>query len=101
MWVINLLPIFAEIENIGKIKYTMPTIFILFGFRFMFYANDHEPIHIHVIKGGTKAKFTISPVTLVENHGLKPSELKLVESIIEENEEIIAEHWNKFFNKTK
>ena len=79
----------------------MPTIFILFGFRFMFYANDHEPIHIHVIKGGTKAKFTISPVTLVENHGLKPSELKLVESIIEENEEIIAEHWNKFFNKTK
>lgn len=29
----------------------MPTIFILFGFRFMFYANDHEPIHVHVIKG--------------------------------------------------
>ena len=28
----------------------MPTIFILFGFRFMFYANDHEPIHVHVIK---------------------------------------------------
>ena len=79
----------------------MPTIFILFGFRFMFYANDHEPIHIHVIKGDTKAKFTISPIRLVENYGLKPSELKLVESIIEENEEVIAEHWNKFFNKTK
>lgn len=28
-------------------------------------------------------------------------DLKLVESIIEENEEIIAEHWNKFFNKAK
>lgn len=24
----------------------MPTIFILFGFRFMFYANDHEPLHV-------------------------------------------------------
>ena len=79
----------------------MPTIFILFGFRFMFYANGHEPIHVHVVKGGAKAKFTISPVTLVENYGLKPSELKLVESIMEENEEVIAEHWNKFFNKTK
>ena len=79
----------------------MPTIFILFGFRFMFYANDHDPIHVHVIKGSAKAKFTISPVTLVENYGLKTSELKLVESIIEENEEVIAEHWNKFFNKTK
>lgn len=79
----------------------MPTIFILFGFKFMFYANDHEPIHVHVIKGGAKAKFTISPVTLVQNNGLKPAELKLVESIIEENQEVIAEHWNKFFNKVK
>ena len=34
----------------------MPTIFILFGFRFMFYANDHEPIHVHVIKGDVSAK---------------------------------------------
>ena len=50
----------------------MPTIFILFGFRFMFYANDHEPIHVHVIKGD-----------------------------VEENQEVIAEHWNKFFNKSK
>ncbi|MBQ2290368.1 MAG: DUF4160 domain-containing protein [Bacteroidaceae bacterium] len=79
----------------------MPTIFILFGLRFMFYANDHEPIHIHVVKGDAKAKFTIFPVKLVENYGLKASELKLAESIIEENEEVIAEHWNKFFNKTR
>ncbi len=79
----------------------MPTIFILFGFRFMFYANDHEPIHVHVSKGGATAKFTISPVKLVKNDGMKPSEVKLVESIIEENQEIIMEHWNKFFNKSK
>lgn len=67
----------------------------------MFYANDHEPIHVHVIKGRQKAKFSIFPVQLVENHGLKKSELKMVETIIEENEEIIAEHWNKFFNQYK
>ena len=35
----------------------MPTIFIFFGFRFMFYANDHEPIHVHVIKGDAHAKY--------------------------------------------
>lgn len=79
----------------------MPTIFILFGFRFMFYANDHEPIHVHVVKGDAAAKFTLFPVALVKNKGLKPSEIKLVEALIEENQEIIAEHWNKFFNKTK
>lgn len=79
----------------------MPTIFKLFGFIFQFYANDHEPIHVHVVKGKQRAKFTIFPVQLVENNGLKKSELKMVEAIIEENEEIIAEHWNNFFNQYK
>lgn len=77
----------------------MPTIFIFYGFRFMFYANDHNPLHIHVVKGNINAKFTLFPVKLVENNGLKPSELKLVQKIIEENEEVIAYHWNSFFNK--
>ena len=77
----------------------MPTVFIIFGFIFKYYSNDHEPIHVHVFKGDAAAKYTISPVGLVENHGFKASELKLIESIIEENKEIIAEHWNKYFNK--
>lgn len=71
----------------------------LFGVRFLFYANDHEPIHVHVIKGDASAKFTLFPVTLVRNNGFKSSELKMAESIIEENQEVIAEHWNRFFNK--
>ncbi|MDR3235887.1 MAG: DUF4160 domain-containing protein [Prevotellaceae bacterium] len=29
----------------------MSTIFIFFGLRFLFYSNDHEPIHVHVTKG--------------------------------------------------
>jgi hypothetical protein len=52
-----------------------------------------------VVKGDKKAKFTLFPVYLVENKGLKPSEIKMAEAIIEENQEIIADHWNKFFNK--
>ena len=79
----------------------MPTLFVIFGFRFLFYSDDHEPIHVHVIKGNVSAKFTLFPVALVKNNGLKSSEIKLVESVIEENQEIIAEHWNKFFNKAK
>ena len=38
----------------------MPTIFVLFGYRFLFYANDHTPIHVHVVKDGNKAKYNIS-----------------------------------------
>ena len=79
----------------------MPTIFILFGYRFYFYANDHSPIHIHVIKEKKKKKYNIFPVEMVSNDGFKKQELKLIESIIEENVEIIAAHWNMFFNNNK
>jgi hypothetical protein len=68
----------------------------------MFYSNDHEPIHVHVVKGGAEARFQVLPeVVLLDNRGLKPAELKLAESIMEENKEIIAARWNEFFNKQK
>jgi hypothetical protein len=79
----------------------MPTIFIFFGYRFLFYANDHTPIHVHVIKDGNRAKFTIFPVKMVENTGFKKQELKLIETVIAENVETIATHWNTFFNNCK
>ena len=73
----------------------MPTLFIIFGFRFMFYSNDHTPIHIHVIKDGCEAKYNIEPVELVFNHGFKRHDL----SLILENKEIIIERWHSYFNK--
>ena len=60
----------------------MPTLFIIFGFRFMFYSNDHTPIHIHVIKDGCEAKYNVGPVELVFNHGFKRHDLSLIESIV-------------------
>ena len=84
-----------------KILKEMPTIFTLFGYRFLFYSNDHTPMHVHVIKGGAKAKFNLFPVEFVDNQGFKPTELKMIEAIIEENVETIAKHWNMFFNNNK
>lgn len=82
----------------------MPLLFTFFGLRFMFYSNDHEPIHVHVVKGKGQvkenAKFNIEPgVILVENNGLQSNEIKIAEMVIEENKELIAEKWNQFFNK--
>lgn len=48
------------------------------------------------MKGGAKAKFNLFPVELIENHGFKASELKMIEAIVEENVETIAMHWNMF-----
>jgi len=82
----------------------MPTVFIFFGLRFMFFSNDHEPVHIHVIKGKGSIKeyaiYQVVPIiTLLENKGLKSNELKMAEMVIEENKEIIVENWNIFFGK--
>ena len=78
----------------------MPTLFTVFGFRFMFYSNDHEPIHVHVIKGDAEARFQVLPnVSLLDNRGLKPAELKLAESLVEENKETIVANWKNFINK--
>lgn len=82
-------------------KEDMPEIFRVNGFHFMFYANDHEPIHVHVEKDGAAAKFTLFPVAMVSNSGLKPAQVRKAKSIIEENQDIIAQHWNRFFNKDK
>ena len=84
----------------------MPLLFTFFGLRFMFYSNDHEPIHVHVVKGKGKikenAKFTMMPeITLVENNGLQSNEIKMAEMVIEENKELIFEKWNEFFNKNQ
>ena len=79
----------------------MPTVLVLSGFVFKFYSNDHLPLHIHVLKDGHKAKFSLFPVGLIENQGFKNAEIKWMEKIIEENIEAIVEHWNNFFNKSK
>lgn len=77
----------------------MPTLFILLGFRFFFWSNEHEPAHVHISKGDAEAKYNINSLELVENYGFKKNELRLIESILEENKEIIAERWNEYFKK--
>lgn len=39
----------------------MPTVLLIFGMRFFFYPNDHEPIHIHVAYQGKSAKIALLP----------------------------------------
>ena len=78
----------------------MPTLLIIFGLRFYFYSNDHEPMHIHVQSADGVAKVEIlDQVVLVSNSGLKNKDLKLAESIIEENLENFRNGWHKFFSE--
>lgn len=75
----------------------MPTIFSSSGFRFFFYAEEHEPIHVHIEKAGARAKFNVVPeVKLVSNSHFKAKELKKVTALIIENRELIIHTWSAF-----
>ena len=55
----------------------MPTLLTIFGIRFYFYLDEHQPIHVHVACGGKKAKIALEPeIAIVYNHGLKEQEMK-------------------------
>jgi hypothetical protein len=80
----------------------MPTVFRYKGFRFFFYSNEGnplEPLHIHVMKGENTAKFWVEPqVSVAESYGMKPSELKAVGKVIENNKDLIRKVWDEYFN---
>lgn len=76
----------------------MPEIFRFFGIRFFYFSNEHLPIHVHIKNGDGTAKFSVAPVQLLENNGIKKKDILLAESIIEENKSLIIEHWNNYFN---
>jgi hypothetical protein len=77
----------------------MPELFRLFGIRFFFFSNEHLPVHVRIENGDGDAKFQIKPVKLISNNGIKNKDIKLAESIIEENEDMIEKRWDEYFKK--
>lgn len=78
----------------------MPEIFRFFGFSFFFYSKEHEPIHIHVEGNNGMAKFDWDgeQFVLVEKHNIKAGDMKKINSVIQENADIIISRWNEHFN---
>ena len=76
----------------------MPTIFVAEGFRFFFYSNDHEPMHVHVRKGGAEAVFLVgSDIELRESVGLKLQELRKAQQLAQNRRADIVRSWNEYF----
>lgn len=78
----------------------MPTVLLIFGIRFFFYPNDHEPIHVHVEYQGKSAKIQVHPeIVVIENNGLKaPTIKKAVEAVAFYQQDLI-DAWHKVFSK--
>jgi hypothetical protein len=76
----------------------MPTVFEINGYRFYFYSNEnYEPVHIHISKGGAKAKYWLVPINEVYSYGFKAGERKEMRVLVNENAGKIIEKWNEHF----
>ena len=75
----------------------MPTLLLQDGFKFFFYANEHEPKHIHVMKSDGFAKVELENLKVVQNY-LKPKDLKEAVEIIKENKNEFERIWDEWFN---
>ena len=76
----------------------MPTLLLQDGFKFFFYANDHEPRHIHVSKADDYAKIELSSFRIASNF-MKPKDLKTALRIIQQNNELFEEKWDDWFRQ--
>lgn len=80
----------------------MPTLLVVFGYRFYFFLNEHRPIHVHIKAKSGKAKIELEPeVRVVYSKGLKDQELsKAIELCNMYKEEFVAA-WHKRFGYGK
>jgi len=76
----------------------MPKVFEIDGFRFFFYRNDHDPVHVHVRHGGGEAVFDVEDeIELRESQNMKLSELAKARQLAVEHQALIVEKGHEHF----
>jgi len=76
----------------------MPTLLTINGFKFFFYANEHEPKHIHVMKGGDFAKIELASLRVTHSE-MKPKDLKQALVIVTEHKDEFERKWDDYFGQ--
>jgi len=75
----------------------LPTLLNKNGFKFFFYANEHEPMHIHIMRSDGFAKIELENLKVVQDY-LKPKDLKFALEIVKENKDKFERIWDEWFN---
>jgi len=79
----------------------MPTILLVHGWRFFFYANErNEPIHVHCRKAEKECKFWIHinefEITLNFSYSMNTKDIRTVRQIIFQNFDHLVKAWQIF-----
>jgi len=77
----------------------MPTILRHQGFRFFFYSNEGtEPMHVHVEKGDSVAKFWLEPVELANSYGFNATEINEIRKLVSTHRSTFTTAWHEHFD---
>lgn len=77
----------------------MPTVLKIDGFRFFFFSNEHEPVHIHIEKGDMYARIELNSLKVTDSYNVNSKDLKKMIEIIEKNKDKLQGAWNEYFTK--
>jgi len=71
----------------------------MYGFLFMFFSHEHEPMHVHVIGNEGEAKFSWNGdrFVLEESRNFKHNDLRRIKDVISNNSDIIVKRWEELF----
>ena len=77
-----------------------PTIHLEDGYHFSFWPNEGtEPAHVHVTKGGAKAKWWLDPLSEDRSDGFNPSQRRRIRAILRQHHESMLERWHETFKQ--
>ena len=76
----------------------MPTVLRLGPYSFIFFSSDRgEPLHIHVTRERSVAKFWLEPVSLVINRGFPEHEVRRIMRLVRQHHATLLEAWHDYF----
>lgn len=73
----------------------MPVVLRLQGFAFSFYANDHDPPHVHVRNGTGWCRIVIDTLDIVDL-GMRASDQVRAANLVQQNSELLLAAWARF-----
>ncbi|DAB33156.1 MAG TPA: hypothetical protein CFH82_11905 [Sulfurospirillum sp. UBA12182] len=77
----------------------MPTVLKIDGFRFFFFSDEHNPVHIHVEKGDGYMRVELETLKVTNKQKFTKNDEKKIMSIIKEHHEKLIGAWNEYFNQ--
>jgi len=78
----------------------MPTILRDGPYRFFFFSNDRdEPVHVHVQREKSVAKFWLEPVRLERSGAFNRNEIARIQRLVEQKKALLRRGWNEYFSK--